>query len=381
MNQRSVTALREDFALALDEGACLPLRSRFGQCQACALACPVDALSVSIEAVRLADACIGCGRCVAACPVDALALPGVDEALGAPPALEWIEVECAKVPGEQLAPGAVQVPCLGALSNGRLLELWSRSAESDLTLIDRGWCGSCSAHGCPGHPAQPALDAARLWLAQIGVAAERVPRLEARPLDPASMPDSIPSLTPEPEFSRRAFFRAVVDRPAGRSTPTPMGAGGRAAHPPRTRRRSRERQRLLVALDTVAGRESVTLPSELFPRVSNMGRCVDHRVCVGACPTGALSVREANGGAALEFTGEACIACGACVRACPESALTLEPHGGTRSVIVLAMHEHRPCADCGTPFAPTDAADAVCLSCRKSRRFMTDAMHQLFGNR
>ena len=81
--------LRSDFALSHEEGACLPLRSTFGQCHACADACPAGALTVSVARVELSEACTGCGQCAAACPTQALSLPelaGLD-AMPAPPSV------------------------------------------------------------------------------------------------------------------------------------------------------------------------------------------------------------------------------------------------------------------------------------------------------
>lgn len=413
-DRRSIGPLREGTSLGLDEGACLPLRSRFGQCSACASACPVGVLRVSIDAVRLDDGCIGCARCVAACPVEALHFDGLDAIFAAPvSASQSISIECQKVPRELCAPDAIRVPCLGSLSVGRLLALRERSPQTPVTVVDRGWCEACEANVCASrgpdastpsarasgspaaerradHPASTALDTARLWLEQLGVPDAQLPRLEARPLDVALMPATIPpgaagGATAERAGDRRAFLRAIVEGPARRQAPTPMGGNGRAAHPPSARRASPERQRQLAALSAEAARQGRQVPGEFFPRITSNGRCNDHRVCVAACPTGALKVTEFAGGAALEFSAQACIACGSCARSCPEEALSLAAHsageeGAGREPVTLVRHEHRACAECGASFAAADD-EVLCSSCRKARRFMKDAMKQLFGNR
>jgi ferredoxin len=196
---------------------------------------------------------------------------------------------------------------------------------------------------------------------------------------PAQMPRLPDPADQGPMLSRRQFFRTLADNPVGRSR-TPMGGNGRAAFPASARRESPERRRLLDALTAVADRRGTTVPAELFPRVANIGACVDHRVCTAACPTGALKVAPSEDGSTLMFSGAACIACGACTRACPERALSLAARGGQRAPIALATHAQQLCASCGEVFSPRQG-ESTCLACTKSRRFIGDAMSQLFGAR
>lgn len=376
-------ALREDARLRLDEGACLPLRSHFGGCRACAAVCPAGVLSVAVEQVKLAEGCTNCGRCVAACPNAALQIDGFEPlADKLPTGTEAIELECAKVPARARSAGAVVVPCLGGISAGRLAELNERAGGREVRLIDRGWCAQCEA-GCGAtHPARPAVDAVALWLHAIDESAA-APRIVSRALPPALMPAEIPLAQAAPDqgpaMTRRQFFRTLAESPAGRPR-TPMGANGRAAFPGSKRRESPERRRLLDALTAAAKRRGKDVPAEFFPRVTNNGACSDHRVCTAACPTGALKVVTDEGAAALTFAAAACIGCGACTRACPEGALTLDAHGGEPAATTIASHAQRICTACGDAFA-SRAGETVCLACSKSQRFIGDAMTQLFGAR
>ena len=59
--------------------------------------------------------------------------------------------------------------------------------------------------------------------------------------------------------------------------------------------------------------------------------------CVGACPTGALSM----GAEKVEADGGRCIGCQSCVVACPFGAITIEVKAGVTPVIVT-------CDLCGT---------------------------------
>ena len=391
--------LRADRPLTHEEGACLPLRSRHGQCQACAQACPVGALSVSLREVSLSDACTGCGLCTAVCPTEALVLPEMGGLLQAfvaagPAQPEAIQparppvrrIECRLVPASLRQEDTMEVPCLGALRASHLVAQAAAGVQTE--LVDRGWClgcpVSCLADDAP-HPARPAADEATAWLESVGSAL--LPRLVTEPLPLDERPTALPGAAPEPpRLDRRRFFREALERPAGRSTaqPTPMGGDGKAAYPVDRRQPSPDRQRLLAALAVVAERHDAELPAELYPVLSTDERCCDQRLCVALCPTAALSVHDNGVGAHLRFDSERCIACGTCVRSCPEGALHLAPTGGRRGSLTLVSHHRRSCPTCGDSFSPTaqqvsDDNTALCPACSKSQRFMDDARRQLFG--
>lgn len=386
---RTPTRLRlhADFALMHEEGACLPLRSRHGQCNACASACPVQALGVSVAAVELSDACTGCGVCTAVCPTQALALPEMAEWAGpVAPAIEpaTLRVECRKVP-VQAHRGETQVlPCLGALTPGHLLA--RAAAGIDVQLVDRGWCDGCDA-AFPGteHPASRALAVAVLWLESVG--SERRPKLVREPLPPTLRPTAIPPPPEEaPPLDRRRFFRAALEKPAGRerNPATPMGGDGRAAYPAQARQPSPERERQRLALEALSLAGGTAMPAEFFPQLHADASCCDHRMCTALCPTAALTVADDGAAAHLQWSSERCIACGTCVRACPETALNLSAHGGMAGMQTLASHLRLRCPSCGDAYtaSETSAPDATptrCPTCAKSRRFMDDARRQLFG--
>jgi ferredoxin len=360
----ALRSLRDGAALRLDEGACLPLRSKAGQCSACADVCPAGVLRAEVAAIGLDEGCLNCGRCAAACPTEALSLEGYGIAATARAGTGPLRIECWKVMRSRSGTEAVRVPCLGGLSTGRVLELWRAAGEAGLELVDRGWCGACSAGGGDRHPAQGSLDAARLWLEALGVEPERLPRLVSRPLPAREMPESIPAPETERPVSRRQFLHALA------AAPVPVGAPGAPAFPASARRESGERRRVLDALGAIAAERGTPLPEELFARVTNNGACADHRICTAICPTGALAVRALDGQTALEFDAETCIACGACERACPEHALSLQAHGGARERRIVAMHRARRCAACGEQYAAKDEDQGLCASCRKTRRFL-----------
>lgn len=357
-----------------------------GQCRACASACPVGVLDVSPAALTLAEGCIACGRCAAACPTQALTLPEL-AALNTPiddPQPRHLRMECAKVPQAERCGDTTVVPCLGALTAGHLLA--RHAAGHSVQIVDRGWCARCEAGSGSVHPAQAALDGAQVWLHALGEL--QVPTLVNEPLPLARM-STAPPHTPDatPTLERRSFFRAVLQHPNGGPRParaaTPMGAHGRAAYPADRRHPSPERERQLHALRAITGARGSTIPGEWFPHLDVDARCCDQRMCVALCPTAALTAHEDADSAALDFSAERCIACGACVRACPEGAMHLEPHGSEPATAIrrLASHARARCASCGGAFTPahTTATAAQCPTCAKNQRFMADARRQLFG--
>ena len=377
-------ALRDGLPLRHAEGACLPLRSRHGQCSACAQACPVGALQVSLAGLELSDACTGCGRCTAACPTQALTLPelaALDERAQTQPGAQPLRIECRKAEGLSPTKSATTlvVPCLGSVTAGHLMAL--HAAGHEVHLINRGWCLQCEAGASLDCPAQAALETAALWLGSVGAPDIPLPRWvdELQPLQ--AMPTAIP---PAPEaaapLSRRSFFREAMQRPAGRNCDkaSPMGSDGRALYPAEQRRPSPERQRQYQALHTETMRQGQEVPTEFFPALTVDARCCDQQLCVAVCPTAALRASQNAEGSTLTLDPVRCIACGTCARACPQGAISLQAHGGQAQVQTLIHHPQRACQACSDTYTPGADDAGLCPSCEKSRRFMNDA-RRLFG--
>ena len=369
--------LGDGHGLRFNEAACLPLRSLYGECRACASVCPRGVLRVSIESVELADGCIECGRCVAACPTAALALDQVG-ALTPPSGPASVRIECSRVPADRLSADTVRVPCCGSISVGRLLELAATCPDVSVTMVDRGWCRSCNAGGGDEHPARWAVDEAALWLESVGVSPEARPKID---LDPLSIDEMFVESRPARDraMTRRQFFQRILERPLepDHAQASSADSGGRPQHPASERGRSPERQRRLDALDRLAARAGHETPVEFFAQVVQDGRCADHRICVALCPTGALTIDSDSEFAVLLLDGGACIGCGACARACPEKALIVEPHGGERGITEITRHLWRACEECGAEFTSADHDELLCTSCRKSKQFVAS----IFGVR
>lgn len=371
--------LRDGAPLILQTEACLTVRTPRFECRHCAAICPTHSLRLEDGALTLDDSCLGCGRCAAACPTGALAVEGF-----APPEPAHLNgatvcVDCWKVPIPESG-AALRLPCLGGLDAGRLLWLYLKSGERAVHLLDRGWCGDCPAGRGRRHPAAAAVAEACAWLAALGIPDAEQPRLDRRPLPRTAMRRDTPNAREELPIARRAFFRRLGGEFADALTDTtaaphiPALTGRRPAAP------SPARERLRLLLEIIAARRHRPVPSRFYPAVTIGADCRHHTLCAALCPTAALRVVNADGGAGIVFDANACIACGQCEHACPEQALELRPLGdGTRPTApsVLTRRRLRECSDCGQTFAPA-GDEEHCSACARSRDFTRTAFDALF---
>lgn len=382
-----ITGMRGDVSLQITAGRCLRLRSRYSDCEKCAQACPPRVLRVNNECIELADGCLRCAQCCAACPTDALKMEGLAAnrlriSAGKTP----LYIDCWKVAASQSPRDAIRVPCLGGIPLRDLVRWHAASAGRQIVLIDRGWCGQCSAGRRADHPAQGALEAARALLAGLGAAAEALPRLESLPLPRTRMPADIPEPLAAQQLSRRAFFAAVTRRVARTTAPAAANEDAERAQAPRPRLAKTDiaaRSRLMRHASVLAARHGRRLPAELFPALRISEACRDHQVCASVCPTAALRAYRNDDElvTGIVFDAAACIACADCTRACPERALTLVPQGDGEvpgGAAELTRWTLRECHDCGDGFADCGSSD-VCPTCRKTRELARAGFSRLFG--
>ena len=356
--------------LTLRADACLTHRFVRIECRRCADACPTRALSVTTDGPHLSAGCVDCGRCAVACPTEALAVPGFE----APATTGTVlAIDCWQVSPSDSPPGAWRVPCLGGLSAAALLERLAESPETDLILLDRGFCDACPADGAATagpHPAKAVLAEVQSLLQNIGIAPERWPRHLERPLPIRRMNRDGGTPRMEVRLSRRAFFTGRAPAPETRPDTTPETTTGHS------------RRRLLAALERLAS-PGTALPTQLFPRLTAGADCADHRLCASACPSGALQGVQDTEARGLRFAPDDCLACGVCVQLCPEQALTLnipetEPETGPapREPRWISRHTRRLCPECDTEHT-TDAL--LCPACQRDWDLGREVWQTLFG--
>lgn len=380
--------IRSEYAIAFARDYCLRLRSRYNDCELCAQACPARVLRITATTVELGEGCLRCGQCSAACPTSALQLDGfsIDAARVSAPSGSPLYIDCWKVPAADSPHDAIRVPCLGGIALHHLVQSHAAAEGRRLVLIDRGWCGQCSAGCGANHPAQETLDATRALLAELGVPEQALPRIESLPLLRAQMPTEIPGPLAAQPLSRRKFFADITRNAARAIAPIAAGQPDDDAQSRRARIARIEttaRSQLVAQAAALGARHGQPLPAELFPALRIADACCNHQVCAATCPTRALQAYRSEDGAAagIAFNAAACIACGDCTRACPERALTLVPHGNgevPRGATALTRWTLRECYDCGREFADSGSS-SVCPTCRKTRELTRTSFSQLFG--
>lgn len=369
-----------DGRVRLLPAACIALRFDTASCASCRSACPVDCIQIDASKFRVSEHCIGCGHCAAACPTGAMAVKGFAEIFALPSARRVLRVECLKV-DRRIAGEAARVPCLGGLSAADWLGLFHHAQGSVVQAIDRSWCGQCEvAKQITGkHPASTALEQVRHWLEEMGVPDERLPTLVAEPLPVSLMPRQIPGDAPTAP-ARRGFFlrlgneaRRAVGGETGPAIPTPRGLRSAGPMP------LPARERLMVTLQQLARELDQPLPAAHFHTLQVGSSCTHHTVCVGICPTQALTRYTDTAHAGIEFIWWRCIGCGKCTASCPERALTLHQASSLLAIgasLRLTAHPLRVCAECLQPF-PDTSSSALCSSCRRQHTMAADLFKRL----
>ncbi len=382
--------LRQQHPLGIIDDACLPLRApRYASCRACEDVCQPRAIHVGEGGLSLDESCVACGRCAAACPMGALGLPGFTVPEPVQEKRAPLGVDCWKVPAKLTPDHGMRVPCLGGLSTGRILEIVAVAGSRPVELLDRGWCAGCNAGGADGHPARMALKRACDLLEAAGAAPERLPRLRGLHLPPGLMPAAIPAAVGEATLSRRAFFSALTAKATvavDQIRPLPGGEVRRRRGFEREPVLSRERERMLGALQRITQGGWLSPPPGLFHRVEVNASCANHQVCASICPTGALAVYEQGQGSELMFDTSLCIGCGECQSVCPTGALQLLPNGYAapgealpERPTLLAAFATRDCLECGRDFA-SRGEETLCPQCRKRHGLARSAFQTLFGS-
>ena len=350
----------EKSPIAVVSDRCVAVRNRNASCRRCAVACPVDAITVQANEVKLdAGSCIACGACVPACPTEALVpvKPTDDDVrLGAVGSIRKNDgravIACARIASKCQADPAcfAGVPCLPRATETLMVELAAQGAK-EVMLVD-GNCATCK-HGVCVPAIDEAMQRADALLAVHGSDA-RITRQTGFPEDMR-----VDDASGAYGSTRRGFFsdaaaaaKETAKTAAKTSIENELGykVGER---PIGERLRVTEdgtlplldmpaHEAAINALDVIGIPESGAIDSRLFGSVSvDVKQCNACGMCAVFCPTGALSRNAADKPSApirfFEFSAADCVQCGLCVDVCWKGALTL-----STSVDVSELYDFEP---------------------------------------
>lgn len=396
-------AALSDSPPAVNDNLCLNRRYKAANCDLCAAACPVAAITVYGPNIDLnEDACTQCGLCLNVCPTGVFSSSQQlrhDKRLldsAAPHRTHRLELTCPANPHPERTAAPVDVVlqtgrCLAAVSVGELLDL-GQTRDVDLWLNDSG-CASC-----PLGKVLPAIHTAVEETNRLLQAWQVAPRLH---LQTTSTQDCLPVhrvdqvADQQPVYSRREFFTLLRRSAVQVVSDIALDALAPAAPdlsvvPPIDRAAiPLQRRRLVAALNRLGPPPALPLSLEHLPwaDVQIASHCTGCSLCARFCPTGAIrwaadEVTPASSGDesatdalplgapfALHFVAADCIDCGICRAACPERAVALhdviEPARLVqRQSVTLHAGSLAPCIRCGT-LTDTQVRE-TCYVCQRS---------------
>lgn len=345
----SVAESLEKSPIVIERDACVAVRNRNASCRRCVEICPVGALAVSANDVKLeTSACVACGACTAVCPTAALgALAPTDAELVRAARASGVgangrcTIACARRASKREADPDryVEVPCLARVGEALIMELFGAGATNVL-LVD-GVCATCKYRSLEAEIVE-AVAQANIMCATQG-SSMRAQRSSSFPVD---------LLIDDPEgrfgTSRRGFFSDVA-RSAKDMARTAAQAAieqelGRADEPLIGERLHvskngalpligvRRHDAVIDAMDALGAPVVDAFYTRSFARFSvDVDACNACGMCAVFCPTGAIKrdvpaeLKESPRASFLEFSASACVSCGLCVDVCWKRAAMISP--------------------------------------------------------
>lgn len=304
----------------IDACMCVHAHAPFARCEACAAACPKDAILLDDDGLSLdPTACDGCGLCVPACPRAAITLQRPLTILFAGRRCGSAWATCREV----REAGETSLACQHALGH-RDLDSLAEEGVHALHILS----GDCA--DCPNGAGPQQLENAH---------ARHVAIRKSRGAAVVQL-----VLYREGDAYRAALARARVD----------------------TDEIDRRRRRLFSAL-SVPERLPETEASEALAYHSpliNTAFCVACDACTGICPDGAL-VRERLPQSAYRIVPSRCSGCQLCLDLCDREAISLQ-EAGPAGETVLRLDPGR-CRSCGVPYYRLQESgsgrDGLCRIC------------------
>ena len=338
----------------VDSGRCVRKFLK-AKCESCRRDCPKGAIELA-NLPRVDEAlCNGCGVCVNACPAGVFVLPAVTRLKSSGGA----RLACSRA-GNGPQRG-LDIPCLGALSEGDLL---AALAKRDILALDASPCGKCDSQRALAVIERTAERTNSILKA---LANSKIIEIEYRVRE---------SQVAEP-YSRREFLSHLRGRAVKVAAESLEGVLEEVPLLSTTPK---------VANDVVSAKhvllqrqiESMVATSSALSRAElpygRPGRPVECRycgLCALVCPSAALRVNDTDESWDLVLESWRCVDCKACSQVCPVGSLPYSESVEATAFLedhqeVLVHCDKRICVSCGCRFPSPDATD-ICPSCRKAK--------------
>ncbi|HHS94795.1 MAG TPA: 4Fe-4S dicluster domain-containing protein [Rhodobacterales bacterium] len=303
-------------------------------CEACATACPTQAITLPPGAApRIRpEACIGCGACAMACPETAFA-PVVPQ----PDPADWVwALACG---GADETSGY----CLNAISLADLAAVYLRGIHT-IKVVE---------HDCTACPRAGGIALADTLARFNGFAQER------------ALPPMTLAQKPKP---KRGWLARLAGAQASGHDPSRRAAlrGGDAQSDTR-----RDALRSLLAASPEAPARRFPFAPAILP-----DQCTGCDACARACPTGALQIATApDGTVAYEIAAEACTGCGWCVALCEDDAITICLDSSPGDRVPLEAFQCRSCkTPAHRPLSGSSTPESLCNICAKKEYSRPDIL-------
>lgn len=322
-----------------------------GVCHRCFDVCPVDAITIKGNAVKISDSCRKCGLCSMACPTEAfvtskLMAKGLyDKIARAASEYENCYVTCTRALGRIPKPNEILLPCVGAVPRELWFSLLYEYGNINVYL-PLGICDRCRTTTGEEAYAEEISAGEELSHGACGLEVDEAALTHEQSRDfkrgqfytsmkragTAALATMSPGLTGAVSVAGKLKQRSEQMVAMQRSLERAVGAKTESKH------RRILTQKRKVMLTTIQAAPELANSFRLKVPSCDTSLCTACGDCVAACVDHACEL-DSRGHFSVEPAY--CINCGACAKVCPEGALSMVGCAPADLVVVDEEAERR----------------------------------------